>query len=217
MPTICHVIVIHVCFVKKQEPFRFFSLARFLKLKIAARQQCIEICNARRYWSMLVVYCVDIRLKVVFFYCDACHCFTVILMLFYCVFFIVYWSVIFYECICFYLTVSESDIIKLFNHSIYFAKGFQWIHMKHWSSLETLLDLCSKWGPGGHIWESFWPRIRPTEIGQNLGFSLFCKQIFYWIHMKFVVKLTENTLRRVLIIVPHDHILGPFLPRLGPK
>ena len=40
--------------------------------------------------------------------------FTVILMLFYCVFLIIYWSVIFYECICFYLTVSESDIIKLF-------------------------------------------------------------------------------------------------------
>ena len=75
MPTICHVIVIHVLFCKKKESFRFFSLARFLKLKIAARQQSIEICNARRYWSMLVVYCVDIRLKVVFFYCDACHCF----------------------------------------------------------------------------------------------------------------------------------------------
>ena len=34
---------------------------------------------------------------------------------FYCVFLIIYWSVISYECICFYLTVSESGIIKLFN------------------------------------------------------------------------------------------------------
>ena len=44
--------------------------------------------------------------------------FTVILMLFDCVFLIIYWSVIFYECICFYLTVSESDTIKLFNQSM---------------------------------------------------------------------------------------------------
>ena len=40
------------------------------------------------------------------------------LFFFHCVFLIMYWSVIFYECICFYLTVSESDIIKLFNQSI---------------------------------------------------------------------------------------------------
>ena len=119
MPTICHVIVIPVLFCQKQESFGFFSLARFLKLKIAVRQQSIEICNARRYWSMLLLYCVDIirlnhlRLKVVFFYCGVCHCFY----RYTDAFFIIYWSVIFYECI--HLTVSESDMIKLFNQSIY--------------------------------------------------------------------------------------------------
>ena len=48
--------------------------------------------------------------------------FTVILMLFYCVFLIMYWSVIFYECICFYLTVSESDIKNCSINQCLFSK-----------------------------------------------------------------------------------------------
>ena len=146
------------CFVKKKkkkESFRFFSLARFLKLKIAARQQSIEICNARRYWSILVVYCVDIRLKVVFFFTVMLVIvFTVILMIFYCVFFIVYWSVIFYECIWFYLTVSESDIIKLFNQSNRWSLGMdKWFHpilyygCNYLSMLGLKLNHVSKRGP----------------------------------------------------------------------
>ena len=49
-------------------------------------------------------------------------CLSLFLPLYWCFFYrvfqIIYLNVIFYECICFYLTVSESDIIKLFNQSI---------------------------------------------------------------------------------------------------
>ena len=70
------------CFVLlNQKSLRLFSLARILKLKIAARQHSTEICNARRFWSVLVVYCVDIMrlnhftMEICVFYCAACHCF----------------------------------------------------------------------------------------------------------------------------------------------
>ena len=107
MHTFCHAIV-----------------SRFLKLIIAARQHSTEICNACRYWSVLVVYKVDIirlnhfAIEICGFYCGACHCFyhytdTFLLCL---------WSYTgvwyFMGVFCFYLTLSESDIIKLFNQSI---------------------------------------------------------------------------------------------------
>ena len=97
---------------------QIFSLARFLKLKIAARQQYIEICNARRYWSMLVVNCVDIiRLKFVFFTVML----VIVLPIYWCFLLCTFYHKL--ECdilwmYLFYLTVSESDIIKLFNQSI---------------------------------------------------------------------------------------------------
>ena len=118
-----------MCFVKIKQSFGFFSFAHFLKLIIAARQRSTEICNACRYWSMLVVYRVDIirlnnfTIEICGFYCGACHCFYRYTDVFQLRFFIIYRSVIFYECICFYLTVSESDIIKLFNQSIYKESG----------------------------------------------------------------------------------------------
>ena len=65
------------------------------------------------------LYWIILRLKIVVFTVVLVIVFTVKLMLFYCVFQIIYLNVIFYECICFYLTVSESDIIKLFNQSIF--------------------------------------------------------------------------------------------------
>ena len=53
--------------------------------------------------------------------------FTIMLMSFYCVFLIIYRSVIFCECICFYFTVSESEMIKLFNLYLGFlSKVFVW-------------------------------------------------------------------------------------------
>ena len=73
------------CFVLlNHESFRFISLTRFLKLIIAARQHSAEIYNACRYWSLLVVYSVDIirlnhfTIEFCAFYCGACqrfyHC-----------------------------------------------------------------------------------------------------------------------------------------------
>ena len=52
-----------------------------ISLLIAVRQQSIDICNACRYWLMLVVHCVDIirlnhfTIENCVFYCGACHCF----------------------------------------------------------------------------------------------------------------------------------------------
>ena len=49
-------------------------------------------------------------------------CLSSFLPLYWCYFIVCLWSYAgvwyFYECICFYLTVSESDIIKLFNQSL---------------------------------------------------------------------------------------------------
>ena len=76
-----------------QESFGFFSFARFLKLVISARQHSTEICNACRYWSVLVVYwhwhytieqCYDWDLR--FFTVVFVVVFTDILMYFYYVF-----------------------------------------------------------------------------------------------------------------------------------
>ena len=70
-----------------------------------------------------MLYSVDIirlnhfTIAIFGFYCGACH-FYCYIDVFYCGFFIIYWGVIFYECICFYVTVLESDIINLFNQSI---------------------------------------------------------------------------------------------------
>ena len=68
------------------------------------------------FWGNLYVL---LSIEIFVFYCGAYHCFYRYTdAFFYCVLLIMYWSVIFYECICFYLTVSESDIIKLFNQSL---------------------------------------------------------------------------------------------------
>ena len=103
-----------------QESFGLFCLARFLKLIIATQQHSTEICNACHYWSVLVVYCMEIirlnhfRIEICGFYCGACHCFCHYTDVFYCMFLIIYWGMIFYECIWLHLTVSETDIIKVF-------------------------------------------------------------------------------------------------------
>ena len=61
--------------------FGLFSFARFLKLIFDVRQQSIEICNACRYGSTLVVYCVnsirlnDFTIEICVFHCGACHWF----------------------------------------------------------------------------------------------------------------------------------------------
>ena len=63
-------------------------------------------------------YTNNFTMEICVFYCGACHCFYCYTDAFLLCILIIYWSVIFYECICFYLTVSESDIIKLSNQSI---------------------------------------------------------------------------------------------------
>ena len=86
-----------------QERFGFNSLACFLKLIIAAGQYSSVICNACRYCSVLMVYCVDIiwwnhfTAEICGFCCVACHCFYRYTDVCYCVFLIIYWSVILYE------------------------------------------------------------------------------------------------------------------------
>ena len=77
------------CFaLLNQKSIGLFSLAHSPKPIIAARQHSTEICNACRYWSVFVGYCMDIiwlihfMIEMCVFYCGACHCFTVILMSF---------------------------------------------------------------------------------------------------------------------------------------
>ena len=120
------------------ESFAFISLPHVLKLIIAARQHSSAIYNTGCYCSLLMVYCVDIilrlndfiilRFKFVVFTLVHVIVFTVILMPFYCVFLIIYWREIFYECICFFI-LWESDITKLFNRHF-----FRW----YWSLHNTL-------------------------------------------------------------------------------
>ena len=66
---------------------------------------------------------IILRLKFVVFAVVLVIVITVILMRFYCVSLIINWSVIFYECNCFYLTVSENDIIKLLNQYVSIGSG----------------------------------------------------------------------------------------------
>ena len=76
-------------------------------------------------------------IEICVFYCGSCHCFyrsTVFFL--YIVFLIIYWSMIVYECICFHLTVSESDIIKLFNQSV------SAVHISGYLIDNIINDLC---------------------------------------------------------------------------
>ena len=94
---------------------------------------------------MLVLYCMDImRLNhstietCVVFTVVLVIVFTVILMPFYCVFLILYWSLIFYKYIRFYPTVSERDILKLFNQLFPVSPSMVgiWIHV--WIYAESM-------------------------------------------------------------------------------
>ena len=107
------------CFVKKKKKKRIVQI--LFPCTLPQTENCCPTTVYRNLQcTSLLIYFSGVLHRhtiesCVFFTVMLVIVFTVILMLFYCVFFIVYWSVIFYECIWFYLTVSESDIIKLFN------------------------------------------------------------------------------------------------------
>ena len=128
------------CFVLlNQESSGFITLARFLKLIIAAWKHFSEICNVCRYCSVFVVYWgtlydwIILRLKfLVLLWCLSCFC----LPLYWCLFIVCFWSYtgVWYcmNVFVFWVTVSEGDIIQLFNQPIYIKgivvdySAFEW-------------------------------------------------------------------------------------------